>query len=343
MKKILIVSFDFSKQGGIEYLAQLVYKSLAEGSLVKTIARKGKSKIKRLYKDINIIINLQKSNIVIFMHPFLFRRYEKFIPVNVKSIVWTHGREVFGKWGKYKTPNLSLANQIIAVSNYTKEKILENWPEANVKVIHNGVPIPKYEYSAQYLNEKKDLIIVSRMANDVVYKGHEIIFNALSLLQKSSSPYYPTLHIVGDGDDRKRLEKVVESLDLSKQVLFHGYINEDYLEELYSKSLIFVMPSFVKKSEEEKWGGEGFGLVYLEAGLHKLPVIACDEGGQTDCIVDGKTGFLIKPDSKELANKIEFLLNNKKLAHQMGEAGYYYVLEHFNFNRFKKDVLELIN
>jgi len=117
MKKILIVSFDFSKQGGIEYLAQMVYRSLADRYLVNTIAKKEKSKIKRLYKDINIIINLQISNIVIFMHPFLFRRYEKFIPANVKSIVWTHGREVFGNWGKYKTPNLSLANQIIAVSN----------------------------------------------------------------------------------------------------------------------------------------------------------------------------------------------------------------------------------
>jgi len=202
--------------------------------------------------------------------------------------------------------------------------------------------VSRYEESAQNLSRKKDLIIVSRMASDVVYKGHEIIFDALSLLRNLNFPYFPILHVVGNGNDKKRLENVVESLGLSDQVLFHGYITEDYLEKLYSSSLIFVMPSFVKKSDDEKWGGEGFGLVYLEAGLHQLPVIACDEGGQTDCIVDGKTGFLIKPEAKELAHKIEFLLSNPNLAHKMGEAGYYHVLNHFNFDRFKEDVLQLI-
>lgn len=342
MAKILIVSFAFSKRGGIEYLAQLVRQSLKEEYSVNCIARNSKFRIGRIYQDFRAIIGLQKVDIAIFMHPFLFRKYASFIPSKVKSIVWTHGREIFGKWGKYQTPNLSSASQIIAVSSYTKTRVLENWPKANVEVINNAAPIPERKYLEQDLNKKKDLIIVSRMASDVIYKGHEIVFNALSLLQDFNIKYFPTLHVVGDGNDRPRLERIVESLDFSDKVLFHGYVTEEKLENLYSTSLAFVMPSFVKKNEEEKWGGEGFGLVYLEAGLHQLPVIACDEGGQTDCIINGKTGFLVKPDAEAVANKIALLLNDPYLAWQMGKAGYQHVLKRFTFNRFRKDVLQLI-
>lgn len=129
---------------------------------------------------------------------------------------------------------------------------------------------------------------------------------------------------------------------IEDQVYFHGYVADEEIGEIYSRSFLFVMPSYVIKSKNDIWGGEGFGLVYLEAGLHKLPVIACNEGGQTDCIIDGETGFLVNPHPEEIAEKIELLMNKPELAQKMGEAGYRHVVNNFSFDRFEKNVVNVI-
>jgi glycosyltransferase involved in cell wall biosynthesis len=69
-------------------------------------------------------------------------------------------------------------------------------------------------------------------------------------------------------------------------------------------------------------GGEGFGIVYLEAGAHGLPVIAGDVAGARDAVVDGETGRLVDPtDHRKVAEAAIELLTNRDLSRQMGSAG----------------------
>jgi glycosyltransferase involved in cell wall biosynthesis len=76
-------------------------------------------------------------------------------------------------------------------------------------------------------------------------------------------------------------------------------------------------------------GGEGFGIVYLEAGLHGLPVVGGDVAGARDAVVDGETGLLVDPnDHLAVAEAISELLTNPALAESLGRGGSQRAREH---------------
>ncbi|MFM8457625.1 MAG: glycosyltransferase, partial [Chthoniobacterales bacterium] len=121
------------------------------------------------------------------------------------------------------------------------------------------------------------------------------------------------------------------------------YLRDRDAEMIYARSSVFAMPSHVIKRDSELWSGEGLGLVYLEAAGHGLQVIACDEGGQRDCVVDGQTGFLVRPDPKEIATKIEYLMGNRDECRRMGEEGRRFVARNFSPKKFRQSVLDAVS
>ena len=99
------------------------------------------------------------------------------------------------------------------------------------------------------------------------------------------------------------------------------------LEELYSHSRVFAMPS----------RNEGFGLVYIEAMRFGLPVIASDHDAAKEIVIHGKTGLIInlnRPD--ELPNAIIKFLKHPEDAEIMGNAGRKRWQEHFTFSCFER-------
>lgn len=82
--------------------------------------------------------------------------------------------------------------------------------------------------------------------------------------------------------------------------------------------------------------GEGFGIVFLEAMAHGLPVICGNEDASPEVVLDGVTGFTVNPRShQEISAAIRKLIENPDLRHQMGEAGQKRVKENFSFEAFK--------
>lgn len=337
MKKVLVISTDFSKKGGIEYLSLLVTDVLKEKFAVKRFSRKGK-KIDYWIKKAVIIKEIASCDVVIFMHSFLHREFLPFIPKRVKSVVWAHGIEVWGNYGYKQNTGLDKASKVVAVSRFTERQIVKNWPGANVCIIPNCIPFDE-GYNSRL---GSDLIIVSRLSSQEKYKGHDVLLEALSEIKKMRPDNFPRLHVVGEGDDKQRLEQKATELNIAEQVVFHGYISDEEIKKLYSQCLVYVMPSYVRKHKEDIWGGEGFGLVYLEAGMNCLPVIGCNEGGQTDCIQDNVTGFLIPPNVEALKEKILYLIDNPDKAKEMGLRGNKLVKQKFTMDSFRKSVQNII-
>ncbi|MDD8031392.1 MAG: glycosyltransferase [Acidobacteriota bacterium] len=88
---------------------------------------------------------------------------------------------------------------------------------------------------------------------------------------------------------------------------------------------------------------EGFGLTVTEALWKRRPVVASNAGGIPLQIIDGKTGFLVKPNDLEgFASKIIKLLKEPELAHELGENGRAHVKENFLITRSLLDYLEVI-
>jgi len=132
------------------------------------------------------------------------------------------------------------------------------------------------------------LLTVGRLAASERYKGHEQTFAALPALR---AEFPGLIHlVVGDGDDRGRLEK--RALELAGDpaaVRFLGYVPEADLPDLYRLADLFVMPS----------SHEGFGIVYLEAAACGLRVVGGAGGGSGDAIPDGRVGVAVDPGDGE--------------------------------------------
>jgi len=338
-----VIAWEFSRRGGIEEVSRQVAETIRGSSTHRLQVFKFPkgNKLAALAKRW-IKMNLDRNTICFFMHPYIFETFkdvwsQKSAP---PAVVWAHGIEVWGNFGRTHASALPLASKIIASSAYTKERVLENFPAADVCVAPLAVHCdPAYHYRAT--EQPFEIVTVGRLAGKERYKGHDLILEALALLK--SKGIVIRYNVVGSGDDLGRLQLRVAELGIGEQVVFHGYLLDREAEKIYARCSVFAMPSHIIQRERELWSGEGLGLVYLEAAGHGLPVIACDEGGQRDCVIDGKTGFLVRPDPGEIAAKVEYLMRNREECRKMGEEGRRFVARNFTAKKFRESVLNAID
>ena len=119
-----------------------------------------------------------------------------------------------------------------------------------------------------------------------------------------------SLYIAGDGPQRNEWEQLAKKND---RIHFLGFVDEDTLEWYYANSL--VVPYFPYD--------EDYGLITIEAMLHKKPVITTvDAGGPNEFVVNHETGFVTKFDAKEIAGKINYFVEHPEEAVRMGKNAY---------------------
>lgn len=87
---------------------------------------------------------------------------------------------------------------------------------------------------------------------------------------------------------------------------------------------------------------EPFGLSPLESMACETPVLAVDEGGYRETVIDGVTGYLLPRDPKAFANKIKFLMDNPEVARKMGKAGREHVKKNFTWEKHNKKLERIL-
>ena len=119
------------------------------------------------------------------------------------------------------------------------------------------------------------------------------------------------LDIVGDGVLYDKLEDKIEELELKEAVTLHGNRNRDYINELLSKTSIFVTTSKT----------ESFGIVVLEAFAYGVPTVAYSRAqGVREIVTDSYDGFLIENANREImAKRIMELMTDKNMCQEMGK------------------------
>lgn len=106
------------------------------------------------------------------------------------------------------------------------------------------------------------------------------------------------------------------------------------LETAYAKATVFALPS----------SKEGFGIVYLEAWQHRLPVICSSKGAAKEIVEDGVDGFVVDPeDIGLLADRLKFLLSDPERAKAMGESGRRKVEAHYLDPAFRRNLDGIID
>lgn len=262
----------------------------------------------------------------------------------IKYWVIAHGIEVWQIRDRSLIQALQAADKIIAVSYYTRDRLMQeqSLPAQQVAVLPNTFhtnrfsirPKPAHLLAKFNLSTHQKIILtVCRLGKSGVYKGYEQIIQSLPLIRQQM----PDIHyvLVGKGDDSLRIKQLIRSLNLEKHVTLAGFIPDVALSDYYNLCDVFAMPSM----------GEGFGIVYLEALACGKPVLAGNQDGAVDPLLNGQLGCLVNPcNHKEIASALIQILQgsyrNKNLYRPefLRET----VISHFSETRFRSQLASLL-
>jgi len=151
-------------------------------------------------------------------------------------------------------------------------------------------------------NDKFVVLNVGRLEKE---KGTYIVLEIASILKD--------IHfvIVGDGSERRQVEKIIEEKKLSN-VELTGSIPYEKINECYLSSDVFLLPSYT----------EGIPITMLEAMSSEIPVIVSDVGDVAEILKGENGGFVIQPGNvAEIVSKIKLLKNDEKYRIQLGKKG----------------------
>ena len=203
--------------------------------------------------------------------------------------------------------SLEYADKIIAVSNYTKQKIIENYniPADKIAVVHNAVaPMPEAENKIKSYD--KIVLFYGRLT---IQKGPDYFIEAA----KRVLDFDPNVKFIvaGTGDMESRLINRAAELGIGSKVLFTGFISKDSPEgrSIYQMADVYVFPSV----------SEPFGIMPLEALQFSTPVLISKQSGVSEILRNAlKVDFW---DIDELSNLIISVLNYKALHNELKHHG----------------------
>ena len=288
------------------------------------------------------------------------------ISYGIPMVITTHSLEPLRPWKREQLGNgydlstwiektaLEMADAIVAVSHGMKEDVLRlfNVDEHKVKVIHNGIDTEEYRPV-----ESRDCFDQYGIDPDMPYllffgritrqKGIIHLVNAIKYLHEGIQ----IVLCAGEPDTeeiRHEMEQTVAEVQKKRKniVWIREWLPQKHKVELYSNASVFCCPSIY----------EPFGIINLEAMACGTPVVASAVGGIPEIVRNGETGLLVQfeqfkespfeaiyPDrfARDLAEKINLLMEDNELREKMGQQGRKRTEELFSWRTIAVEVLKL--
>ena len=204
---------------------------------------------------------------------------------------------------------------IITPSNHLKQFVNDLGSINNVLKINNGIEIIDLGREAEP-NKINNLLVNSRL---VVQKNIDLVIEAFSILNDSRLK----LEIIGEGSEFQRLNELITNLEIQNNVKLLGKVDNNSISKYLEKSQLFIQASDY----------EGLPHSILEAINYEIPVLSTEAGGCKDLLHNGDRGFIISspPNKYQIAESINFIINNPTSAHQKALEAKSYIRENHNF------------
>jgi phosphatidylinositol alpha-1,6-mannosyltransferase len=210
---------------------------------------------------------------------------------------------------------LSRADATVAISRYTRSLALSAGvrPE-RVELVPPGVDAGSLGPRRAWHGEPV-VLTIGRLED--AYKGVDVLIRGLPLVRACVPD--AQLVIIGDGSLRRSLEALAETHGVRDAVEFVGTVTDDERDAWFDRAAAFAMPSRLPPGGK---GGDGFGIVYLEASARGVPVVAGNTGGAVDAVSDGVTGLLVDPtDHVQVADALISILSTPALRMRLAANG----------------------
>jgi phosphatidyl-myo-inositol dimannoside synthase len=355
--KILFLTLGvFGAEGGIERFNQRVIRSLSElrtsgivsqvivlslwdglapikfPSNVQWIGKSG-NKLSTLFSFLKIIVT-EKPDRIIYGHILFYQiaSIAKVMHRNHKSLVFLHGSELRKKPSAFSRRAAIFGfDYFLPVSQYLTEILEENFKlqPSRIYPFPNAIDRPESPISQIALPGKYHLITISRLSKATRHKHIDAIIRAMPKILE----YEPDTHlfIAGGGDLQADLQHLCTDLELDAHIHFSGWLDDDLKNAYLEKVDIFVLPS-----------EEGFGIVYLEAWMHHLAVIAGNIGAAPEIVENTRGGLCVTPEPFDISQAVIKLLSDPRLRTQMGEFGYQKIQNNYLHKHFRKRLVNVL-
>lgn len=259
---------------------------------------------------------------------------------NLKNVLSIHGGDIYDPSLK-RSPHrykllrkivgflINQSDYVVAQSNNTKKNAQTHYLfNKEIKII--PLPYEKFDFekiSKEKLGLKKDKIYLISVGRLVKRKNYEYFVRALAELPKNINGI-----ILSDGPEKENLLKLAKKIGVENRLIMPGFVSDKEKFQYLYNSDIYVLSSL----------HEGFGIVIQEAMQVGLPIVATNNGGQTDLVKDRENGFLIRTrDYKAIADKVEKLLKNKELIEKISNKNKK-LINNFSIKKIARQYLDLI-
>jgi len=183
---------------------------------------------------------------------------------------------------------------------------------ASVRRLYNGVDLESFRPDGRP-RETDHVLSVGRL---VEKKGFDVLIRALALLRDRSVPFRAT--IVGDGEERAKLEGLVRELGLAERLAFAGALDQDAVRALMVRATVFCQPCRVGSDGNQ----DALPTSLLESIASGLPCISTSVGGVPEILDQGRVGILVpENDPAATADAIQDLLGDPDRRSELALAG----------------------
>lgn len=346
MKNLLLtLEYPPFKGGVANYYGHLV-KHWPERDGIEVIHHQ-KHWLFSFFKLTSFLKNNPNSNILIGqILPLGTIAYFRYLIKPYKYSVFLHGMDftfaLKKSRKKYLTSLiLNKAHKIICANSYVAKLVINFQATLKDKIIIvnpgiNETSLNHLESDAVLLKEKyhaQGKVVLLSLGRLVKRKGVDMVIESLASLDKSAQEKICYI-VAGVGNDSDYLKNLAQEKNVA--VNFTGEISEQEKWSLLDLCDIFIMPA-----REINGDFEGFGIVYLEAGICGKPVIAGNSGGVPDAVTHENTGLLVNPENiEEITKAINDLVNNPQKREELGKNGHQRAINDFLWTRQIKKIAD---
>ena len=227
-----------------------------------------------------------------------------------------------------------ISDRLIAVSPEVRDELvrLRVAPESKFSVVRLGIELePRVDFDGDPAEVRRrhgipaEKFVVGWFGRMTAVKRTEDLLTMLTGARERGID--ALLVLVGDGDDRPRLEQRAHDLGIAKSCLFLGY--QENVAAWYAVCDAVIISS----------ANEGTPVTIIEAMAAGRPVVATKVGGIPDVVDDHETGFVVRMgDTHAMAERLEILARDPARRAEMGRLGRERVLERYSVSRLVDDV-----
>ena len=254
---------------------------------------------------------------------------EKSIP---PVLWWIHEGTFAYRYFKNILPNkLGEKVKIYPVSEYVQNILEEKHLKCQGNLLPWGIADLEVNIKTQLSNQNAYLFLM--IGSIEKRKGQDILLDAINLLPNQYKKK-AQFAFVGNTLEKDLLKKILDEIAINPNIKFYGSIPHNEVYRLYQQSICAVVPS----------RDEPLSVVAAEAMMFSKPCICSDHTGIAFFIKDGEDGLIFKSEnSKELAEKIVYIMDHLEKAKEIGEAGRKLYDENFTIEKFKLRVNQAID